>query len=46
MSLDPVTVKGAISWVGVNDAVPAEVRLYDRRFALAHSEANPPKLRD
>ena len=34
-----MTVKGAISWVGVNDAVPAEVRLYDRRFALAHSEA-------
>ena len=32
-------VKGVITWVGVNDAVPAEVRLYDRPFVEAHPEA-------
>ena len=32
-------VKGAIAWVGVNDAVPAEVRLYDRLFVEPHPEA-------
>ena len=39
MSPDPVTVKGVITWIGVKDAVPAEVRLYDRRFVKAHPEA-------
>jgi glutaminyl-tRNA synthetase len=29
---DAVKVKGTITWVGVHDAVPAEVRLYDRLF--------------
>ena len=33
------TLKGVITWVGVNDAVPAEVRLYDRPFVEAHPEA-------
>ena len=33
------TVKGAIAWVGVNNPVPAEVRLYDRLFIEAHPEA-------
>ena len=28
-----VKVKGTITWVGVHDALPAEVRLYDRLFA-------------
>ena len=28
-----------ITWVGVNDAVPAEVRLYDRLFFEARPEA-------
>ncbi len=29
---DAVKVKGTITWVGVHDALPAEVRLYDRLF--------------
>ena len=36
---DSVKVKGVITWVGVNDAVPAEVRLYERLFSEAHPEA-------
>jgi glutaminyl-tRNA synthetase len=35
---DSVKVKGVITWVGVNDAVPAEVRLYERLFREAHPE--------
>jgi glutaminyl-tRNA synthetase len=35
---DTVKVKGVITWVGVNDAVPAEVRLYERLFKEAHPE--------
>jgi glutaminyl-tRNA synthetase len=35
---DSVKVKGVITWVGVNDAVQAEVRLYDRLFVEAHPE--------
>lgn len=37
---DGVKVKGVITWVGVNDAVQAEVRLYDRLFTEAHPEAD------
>lgn len=33
---DSIKVKGVITWVGVADAVPAEVRLYDRLFSQAH----------
>ena len=33
---DSVKVKGVITWVGVADALPAEVRLYDRLFSQAH----------
>ncbi len=33
---DAVKVKGVITWVGVADAVQAEVRLYDRLFATEH----------
>ena len=36
---DAVKVKGVITWVGVNDAVPGEVRLYDRLFVETHPEA-------
>ena len=36
---DAVNVKGVITRVGVNDAVPTEVRLYDRLFVEAHPEA-------
>ena len=39
MSPDAVKVKGAITWVAVIDAVPAEVRLYERLFVEAHPEA-------
>ncbi len=31
---DSVKAKGVITWVGVSDAVPAEVRLYDRLFSV------------
>ena len=31
---DAVKVKGIITWVGVADALQAEVRLYDRLFAM------------
>ncbi|WP_399684967.1 glutamine--tRNA ligase/YqeY domain fusion protein [Xenophilus sp.] len=30
---DSVKVKGVIGWVGVHDAVPAQIRLYERLFA-------------
>ncbi len=33
---DSVKVKGVITWVGAHDAVPAEVRLYERLFSEAH----------
>ena len=33
---DAIKVKGVITWVGVNDAVEAEVRLYDRLFTSEH----------
>jgi glutaminyl-tRNA synthetase len=39
VSLDHVTVKGVITWIGVQDAVSAEVRLYERLFVEAHPEA-------
>ena len=36
---DSVKVKAAITWVGVNDGVEAEVRLYDRLFTDAQPDA-------
>ncbi|KQP43119.1 glutamine--tRNA ligase/YqeY domain fusion protein [Pseudorhodoferax sp. Leaf274] len=36
---DAIKVKGVITWVGVHDAVPAEVRLYERLFNDAHPDA-------
>jgi len=51
---DAIKVKGVITWVGAADAVPAEVRLYDRLFAVPHpdtgdkdflEELNPDSLR-
>jgi glutaminyl-tRNA synthetase len=36
---DSVKVKGVITWVGAQDAVPAEVRLYERLFSEAHPGA-------
>ena len=36
---DAVKVKGTITWVGVHDAVPAEVRLYDRLFTEPQPDA-------
>jgi glutaminyl-tRNA synthetase len=35
---DAIKVKGVITWVGVADAVPAEIRLYDRLFAVPHPD--------
>ncbi len=48
---DAVKVKGNITWVAVADALPAEVRLYERLFAAPHpggelaEELNPESLR-
>ncbi|MDY0748245.1 glutamine--tRNA ligase/YqeY domain fusion protein [Paucibacter sp. R3-3] len=36
---DAIKVKGVITWVGVQDAVAAEVRLYDRLFTEAQPDA-------
>jgi glutaminyl-tRNA synthetase len=36
---DSVKVKGVITWVGVADGQPAEVRLYDRLFTEAQPDA-------
>ena len=36
---DGVKVKGTITWVGVHDALQAELRLYDRLFTDAHPDA-------
>ena len=36
---DSVKVKGVIGWVGAEDGVQAEVRLYDRLFTEAHPDA-------
>ena len=36
---DSVKAKAAITWVGVADGIPAEVRLYDRLFSEAQPDA-------
>jgi glutaminyl-tRNA synthetase len=36
---DAVKVKGTITWVGVHDALPVELRLYDRLFTEAQPDA-------
>ncbi|HQD16745.1 MAG TPA: glutamine--tRNA ligase, partial [Ottowia sp.] len=36
---DSVKVKGVITWVGVADGLPAEVRLYDRLFTEEQPDA-------
>jgi len=36
---DAVKVKGTVTWVGAHEAVPAEVRLYDRLFTEAQPDA-------
>ena len=36
---DAVKVKGTITWVGATDALPIEVRLYDRLFTEAQPDA-------
>lgn len=33
---DAIKVKGVMTWVAVSDALPCEVRLYERLFAEAH----------
>jgi glutaminyl-tRNA synthetase len=37
---DAVKVKGVITWVGAADALKAEVRLYDRLFAVAQPDTS------
>ncbi|MEO7117027.1 MAG: glutamine--tRNA ligase, partial [Caldimonas sp.] len=36
---DAVKVKGTLTWLAVDDALPAEVRLYDRLFSEPHPDA-------
>jgi glutaminyl-tRNA synthetase len=36
---DAIKVKGVITWVGVHEAIAAEVRLYDRLFTEAQPDA-------
>jgi glutaminyl-tRNA synthetase len=36
---DAVKVKGVITWLGVHDALPAELRLYDRLFTEPQPDA-------
>ena len=36
---DAVKVKGTITWVGLHEALPAEVRLYERLFTEAQPDA-------
>ena len=43
---DAIKVKGVITWVSVDDAVAAEVRLYDRLFTQAHPEENTDNFLD
>jgi glutaminyl-tRNA synthetase len=43
---DAVKVKGTITWVGVADAVPASVVLYDRLFTEAQPEAGGRDFRE
>jgi glutaminyl-tRNA synthetase len=43
---DAVKVKGTITWVGVADAVPATVVLYDRLFTEAQPEAGGRDFRE
>jgi glutaminyl-tRNA synthetase len=40
-SNSPKQVKGTIHWVNVSEAVPVEVRLYDRLFTETHMDAIP-----
>jgi glutaminyl-tRNA synthetase len=43
---ESVKVKGTITWVGVHDAVPATVMLYDRLFTEAQPEAGGRDFRE
>lgn len=36
---DAIKVKGVITWVSADDALPAEIRLYDRLFTQAQPDA-------
>ena len=43
---DAVKVKGTITWVGVHDAVPATLNLYDRLFTEAQPDAGGRDFRE
>ncbi|MBE0546411.1 MAG: glutamine--tRNA ligase/YqeY domain fusion protein, partial [Rubrivivax sp.] len=43
---DAVKVKGTITWVGVHDALPATVVLYDRLFTEPHPDAGGRDFRE
>ncbi len=39
LGADAVKVKGTITWLGVHDALPAELRIYERLFTEAQPDA-------
>jgi glutaminyl-tRNA synthetase len=43
---DAVKVKGTLTWVGVHDALPATIRLYDRLFTEAQPDAGGRDFRE
>ncbi len=43
---DAVKVKGTLTWVGVHDALPATVRLFDRLFTEPQPEAGGRDFRE
>jgi glutaminyl-tRNA synthetase len=43
---DAVKVKGAITWLGAHDALPAELRLYERLFIDAHPDTGGREMKD
>ncbi len=43
---DAVKVKGAITWLGVHDALPAELRLYERLFVDAHPDTGGREMKE
>ena len=43
---DAVKVKGAITWLGAHDALPAELRLYERLFVDAHPDTGGKEMKE
>jgi glutaminyl-tRNA synthetase len=43
---DAVKVKGTITWLGAHDALPAELRLYERLFVDAHPDTGGREMKE